>query len=160
MPSFDAVSEFDTQELNNAVNQATKEITNRFDLKNSDGKVEQNDSEVTLSAKESFQLEQIKEILKSKLIKRKIDVRAIEEKELVVNLGSSRQTLLIKQGIETDVAKKMIKYIKDKKLKVQAAIQGEKVRVTGKKRDDLQEVIALLKEEDFGIPLQFDNFRD
>ncbi len=164
MPSFDIVSEFDLQELNNAVNQANREIGNRFDLKGTSCKVEHQAADVTLIADEEFQLGQIKEIFKNQLIKRGIDVRAMDEQEPQINLGSARQTIIIKQGIESLLAKKIVKQIKETKIKVQASIQGEKVRVTGKKRDELQQIISFLKEQvkenKIELPLQYDNFRD
>lgn len=160
MPSFDIVSEFDAQELNNAVNQANREIGNRFDLKGTGCKVEQEKDDVVVHADEEFQLEQVKDIFRNQLIKRGIDVRAIEEQDAVVNLGNARQAITMKQGVDTVLAKKIVKMIKEKKMKVQASIQGEKVRVTGKKRDDLQSVIAFIKEQELEQPLQYDNFRD
>ena len=160
MPSFDIVSEFDAQELNNAVNQANREIGNRFDLKGTGCKVEQEKDDVVVHADEEFQLEQVKDIFRNQLIKRGIDVRAIEEQDAVVNLGNARQAITMKQGVDTVLAKKIVKMIKEKKMKVQASIQGEKVRVTGKKRDDLQSVIAFIKDQELDQPLQYDNFRD
>lgn len=160
MPSFDIVSEFDAQELNNAVNQANREIGNRFDLKGTGCKVEQEKDDVVVHADEEFQLEQVKDIFRNQLIKRGIDVRAIEEQDAVVNLGNARQAITMKQGVDTVLAKKIVKMIKEKKMKVQASIQGEKVRVTGKKRDDLQSVIAFIKDQELEQPLQYDNFRD
>lgn len=164
MPSFDIVSEFEMQELNNAVNQANREIGTRFDLKGTSCKVEHQEANVTLIGDEEFQVNQIRDIFKNQLIKRGIDIRAVEEQDPQVNLGSARQVLVIKQGIESLLAKKIVKLIKETKLKVQASIQGEKVRVSGKKRDDLQNAIVLLKEmvkdNKIELPLQYDNFRD
>ena len=164
MPSFDIISEFEMQELNNAVNQANREITNRFDLKGTSCKVEHQGAEVTLIADEEFQISQIRDIFKNQLIKRGIDIRAVEEKEAQIALGNAKQALLVKQGIESQLAKKIVKQIKDTKVKVQASIQGEKVRVTGKKRDDLQQIMAhlkeLVKDNKIELPLQYDNFRD
>jgi uncharacterized protein YajQ (UPF0234 family) len=160
MPSFDIVSEVDIQEVRNAVDQANREIGTRFDFKGVDAQFEQNDSEITLRAEQEFQLNQMMDILRQKLVKRGVDVAAMDIKEPQTSLNAARQAVLIKQGIETDVAKKMVKDIKASKLKVQAQIQGEQVRVTGKKRDDLQQVIALMRQADYGLPLQYQNFRD
>lgn len=164
MPSFDIVSEFEMQELNNAVNQANREIGNRFDLKGTGCKVEHEGADVTLIADEEFQVGQVKEIFKGQLIKRGIDIRAVDEQAPLISLGNARQILVIKQGIESLIAKKIVKQIKDTKVKVQASINGEKIRVTGKKRDDLQEIISVLKElvkdSKIELPLQYDNFRD
>jgi len=160
MPSFDVVSEVDVQEVRNAVDQANREIATRFDFKGVDASFELNDSEVTLRAEVEFQLQQMLGILHQKLVKRKVDVAALEEKEPESSLNAARQQVIVRQGIDSDTAKKMVKLIKGSKIKVQAQIQGEQVRVSGKKRDDLQQVIALLREQDFGLPLQFTNFRD
>jgi cyclic-di-GMP-binding protein len=160
MPSFDIVSEVDIQEVRNAVDQANREIGTRFDFKGVEAEFEQNESEITLKAEQEFQLNQMMDILRQKLVKRSVDIAAMDIKDPQTNLNAARQTVLIKQGIETDTAKKMVKEIKASKLKVQAQIQGEQVRVTGKKRDDLQQVITLLRESDYGLPLQYQNFRD
>ena len=160
MPSFDVVSEVDIQEVRNAVDQANREIGTRFDFKGVDAKFEQSDSDITLRAEQEFQLTQMLDILRQKLAKRKIDVACMDVKEPETSLNAARQSVLIKQGIETDLAKKMVKAIKASKIKVQAQIQGEQIRVTGKKRDDLQEVMGLLRDCDYGLPLQFTNFRD
>ncbi len=160
MPSFDVVSEVDMHELRNAVDQANREISNRFDFKGSDAKVEQNETELTVHAESDFQIEQINEILNRSLAKRGIDIQCLEREQIETANMRARQKVKVKQGIDKEMAKKLVKSIKDAKLKVQAAIQGEQVRVTGKKRDDLQEVIAMLRKEDFGLPLQFNNFRD
>ena len=160
MPSFDVVSEVDIQEVRNAVDQANREIGTRFDFKGVDAKFEQSDSDITLRAEQEFQLTQMLDILRQKLAKRKIDVACMDVKEPETSLNAARQSVLIKQGIETDLAKKMVKAIKASKIKVQAQIQGEQIRVTGKKRDDLQEVMGLLRDGDYGLPLQFTNFRD
>lgn len=160
MPSFDIVSEVDIQEVRNAVDQANREIGTRFDFKGVEAEFEQNESEITLKAEQEFQLNQMMDILRQKLVKRSVDIAAMDIKDPQTNLNAARQTVLIKQGIDTDVAKKMVKEIKASKLKVQAQIQGEQVRVTGKKRDDLQQVITLLRESDYGLPLQYQNFRD
>jgi hypothetical protein len=161
MPSFDIVSEVDKHELTNAVDQANKEVTTRFDFKGTDSKFELNDLEIKMLTESEFQLDQMYNVLTSKLSKRGIDLRAIELKDPDIQLKTAKQSVLVHQGLDTPVAKKIIKILKDAKLKVQAQIQGDSVRVTGKKRDDLQEAIALLKaQEDFERPLQFNNFRD
>jgi cyclic-di-GMP-binding protein len=160
MPSFDIVSEVDLQEVRNAVDQANREVGTRFDFKGVDAKFEQNDAEIKLSADQEFQLNQMMDILRQKLVKRKVDVASMDIRDPETTLNAARQLVLIKQGIDTDTAKKMVKSIKGSKLKVQAQIQGEQVRVTGKKRDDLQQVMAFLREADFDLPLQFNNFRD
>ena len=159
MPSFDVVSELDKHELTNALDNAAKELDRRFDLK---GKCsfKTKDKSVTLTAEADFMLEQMLDILRSSLVKRKIDVQCIETKDPFPSGKVVKQEVTFREGIDKDLAKKIVALIKDKKLKVQAAIQGEQVRVTGKKRDDLQEAIALLRGESLGMPLQFNNFRD
>ncbi|MEW7979925.1 MAG: YajQ family cyclic di-GMP-binding protein [gamma proteobacterium symbiont of Phacoides pectinatus] len=160
MPSFDIVSEVDLQEVRNAVDQANREVTTRFDFKNVDARFEQKGAEITLRAESDFQLKQMLDILRQKLVKRNIDIGCMESGKPETSLNNARQQVTIRQGIDTDTARKMVKGIKAGKLKVQAQIQGEQVRVTGKKRDDLQQVIALLRDADYGLPLQFNNFRD
>jgi len=160
MPSFDVVSEVDLQEVNNAVDQANREVGTRFDFRGVEARFERNDDLVKITAEADIQLHQMLDILRSKLAKRSIDIGVMEIKDPEHSGKLFHQSVLIKQGIESLMAKKMVKMIKDKKMKVQAAIQGEKIRVTGKKRDDLQAVIAILKEEKFDLPLQFKNFRD
>ncbi|MCG7923344.1 MAG: YajQ family cyclic di-GMP-binding protein [Candidatus Thiodiazotropha lotti] len=160
MPSFDIVSEVDLQEVRNAVDQANREIGTRFDFKGVDAQFEQNESEINLKAEQEFQLNQMMDILRQKLVKRGVDVAAMDIKEPQTSLNAARQAVVIKQGIETDIAKKMVKEIKASKLKVQAQIQGDQLRVSGKKRDDLQQVITLMRESDYGLPLQYQNFRD
>jgi len=160
MPSFDIVSEVDLQEVRNAVDQANREVTTRFDFKGVDASFEQTGAEILLRAEQDFQLKQMMDILRQKLVKRHVDVGSMDTKRPETSLNAARQQVLIKQGIETLTAKKMVKAIKSAKIKVQAQIQGEQVRVTGKNRDDLQQVIALLKEDDHGLPLQFINFRN
>ncbi|MCU7924560.1 MAG: YajQ family cyclic di-GMP-binding protein [Candidatus Thiodiazotropha sp. (ex Dulcina madagascariensis)] len=160
MPSFDIVSEVDLQEVRNAVDQANREIGTRFDFKGVDAEFELADSEITLRAEQEFQLGQMMDILRQKLVKRSVDIAAMAIKDPQVSLNAARQLVIIKQGIETDVAKKMVKEIKASKLKVQAQIQGDQIRVTGKKRDDLQQVITSLRKADYGLPLQYQNFRD
>ncbi|MBD9676689.1 YajQ family cyclic di-GMP-binding protein [Pseudomonas nicosulfuronedens] len=159
MPSFDVVSELDKHELTNALDNATKELDRRFDLK---GKCsfEAKEKSITLTAEADFMLEQMLDILRSSLVKRKIDAQCMEVKDSFASGKVVKQEVDFREGIDKDLAKKIVALIKDKKLKVQAAIQGEQVRVTGKKRDDLQEAIALLRGESLGMPLQFNNFRD
>jgi cyclic-di-GMP-binding protein len=160
MPSFDVVSEIDTHELTNAVDQASRELSQRFDFKNTGAKFELEETTVTMSAPADFQLKQMLEILKLKIAKRGIDIVCLEVKDPVVNLAVAKQLVILRHGIDQETGKKVTRLIKDSKLKVQAQIQGEKVRVTGKKRDDLQEAIALLRKGTFEVPLQYDNFRD
>ncbi|HHZ83132.1 MAG TPA: YajQ family cyclic di-GMP-binding protein [Nitrospirales bacterium] len=160
MPSFDVISEVDTQEVTNAVDQATRELGTRFDFKGTDAKFELGGTTVTMRAPSDFQLKQLFDILTKRLSSRSIDIRCLQLDPPQINVGSAWQVVKVRQGIETELAKKMVKMIKNEKFKVQAAIQGDKVRVSGKKRDDLQEVIAFLKEADLGMPLQFDNYRD
>lgn len=160
MPSFDVVSEIDMHELTNAVDQANREVGNRFDFKNTGAEFELQDSQIQLKAQVDFQLQQMLDVLRAKFAKRNIDIACLDIQEPVISVNEARQTAIVQQGIETATARKVIKLIKDKKLKVQTAIQGEQVRVTGKKRDDLQTVIALLRESDLGLPLQYVNFRD
>lgn len=160
MPSFDIVSEVDAQEVRNAVDQANREVGQRFDFKGSNAKFEIAGDQVTLRAQEEFQLKQMMDILRSKLAKRKVDVGCLEIRDSELSLHAARQLVLIRQGIDNDLAKRMVKAIKATKIRVQAQVQGEQVRVTGKKRDDLQQVITLVREADYGIPLQFVNFRD
>jgi len=161
MPSFDVVSELDKHEVTNAVENAVKDLDRRYDLKGK-GSFEFKDKEltVTLTAEAEFQLEAMIEILKLALIKRKIDVQCLEVKDAYASGKVMKQEAVLKEGIDKELAKKIVAHIKDAKLKVQAAIQGEQVRVTGKKRDDLQEAIAALRGKEFGMPLQFNNFRD
>jgi uncharacterized protein YajQ (UPF0234 family) len=160
MPSFDVVSEVDLQEVNNAVDQANREVGTRFDFRGVEARFERNDDVVNLTAEADIQLDQMLDILRSKLAKRSIDTGVMEIQDPTHRGKLFHQGVLIKQGIESLVAKKMVKMVKDKKMKVQAAIQGEKIRVTSKKRDDLQKVIAMFKDADLDIPLQYENFRD
>ncbi len=160
MPSFDVVSEIDTHELTNAVDQAVRELTQRFDFKGTDASFELEETTVTLSAPAEFQLKQMLEILRMRLAKRGIDVACLEVKDPVVNLAVAKQHVVLRHGIDADTGRKVARSLKDSKLKVQAQVQGDKVRVTGKKRDDLQEAIALLRKGEFDVPLQFNNFRD
>jgi len=160
MPSFDVVSKTDNHEVTNAVDQTNREIGTRFDFKGSDARVELTKNTLTLIAPTDFQLKQVDEILRNKLSKRQVDVRMLEYKDADVKLNEARQTVEVKQGIDAEKAKKIVKLIKENGLKVQAAIQGDQVRVTGKKRDDLQAVIAFLREAKLELQLQFENFRD
>ncbi len=161
MPSFDVVSEVDKQELKNAVDQCNKEVSTRFDFKGSDARVEQNDYVLTVFADDDFKLDQVKDVLNNKLVKRNIDIRTVDVKDVQkVSGGKVKQEITIKTGVETELAKKIIRLLKDSKMKVQAAIQGDTVRVSGAKRDILQEAIALLRKDITELPLQFNNFRD
>jgi uncharacterized protein YajQ (UPF0234 family) len=161
MPSFDVVSEADMIEVKNAVDQSNKEITTRFDFKGSSAKVEQKDNELTAFADADFQLEQVRDVLTNKLAKRKVDVRFLDAGKIEKIGGDKvKQVIRIKNGIETEDAKKIVRVIKDSKMKVQASIQGESVRVTGAKRDDLQAAMALLRKDVPDMPLEFNNFRD
>lgn len=160
MPSFDIVSEVDIHMVTNAVDQAGRVIANRFDFKGVDAKYEREERAITVIAEAEFQIEQMNDILQNALHKCGIDIKCMDYGDIQMSGKHAKQVVNLKHGLDSDTARKMVKKIKDKKLKVQAAIQGEQVRVTGKKRDDLQTVIAFLKEEDFGLPLQFNNFRD
>jgi uncharacterized protein YajQ (UPF0234 family) len=160
MPSFDIVSEVDMHEVTNAVDQANREVSTRFDFKGSDARFELKDSVITLTADGEFQLQQMLSILQSKLTRRGVDIACLEIGKPETAGKGVRQEVTLRQGLDTPLAKKIVKLIKDARLKVQAAIQGEQVRVTGKKRDDLQQVIAMLKEARLDLPLQFTNFRD
>ena len=160
MPSFDVVSEVDHHELKNAVDQANREIGTRYDFKGSNSIIEQSGNEPTLQAESDFQIKQMIPILKEKMSKRGIDVECLDFGDVVEMNKRARQPVSVREGLDTDLARKMVKIIKEKKLKVQAAIQGDQLRVTGKKRDDLQQVMALLRESNLEIPLQFNNFRD
>ncbi len=160
MPSFDVVSQVDLHELTNAVDQANREIANRFDFKGTDSRIERSGLLLTLEGSNEFQLRQMLDILFSKLVKRGVDIGSLEEGKVQESGSRARQDLTVRQGIDKDTARKMVKLVKESKLKVQAAVQGEQVRVTGKKRDELQQVIALLREASFEVPLQYLNFRD
>jgi len=160
MPSFDIVSEIDKHELSNAVDQANREISTRFDLKGTSAGVELEDNRIKLTADGNFQAKQLVDILRVKLIKREIDINCMDVEPCQPSGKGVNQMVLVREGIEQSLGKKIIKMIKDAKLKVQTSIQGEKLRVTGKKRDDLQQVIKLIKEASLEWPLQFNNFRD
>lgn len=161
MPSFDVVSEANMVEVRNAVDQTNKEISSRFDFKGSDARVEQKEAELTAFADSEFQLKQLKDVLTSKMTRRSVDVRFLDEGKIEKISGDKvKQVITIRNGIETERAKKIVRLIKDSKLKLQAAIQGDAVRVTGPKKDNLQAAIALLKEQVTDLPLEFNNFRD
>ena len=160
MPSFDVVSEVNHHELSNAVDQANREVTTRFDFKGTGSNFELAGNLITMNTQSEFQLQQMYDILCNKLVKRSVDIACLEQGEPNVQLKTATQAVTVREGIETADARKMVKLIKERKMKVQAAIQGDQLRVTGKKRDDLQAVIALLKGSDFTVPLQFRNFRD
>lgn len=160
MPSFDIVSKVDEQEVLNAVDNANRELATRFDFRGVQASFELKDMTVTMKADAEFQLQQMRDIFQSKAVKRGLDVRSFESEKVVFSGKTCSQQLKLKQGIEKDMAKKVVNLIKESKIKVQAAIQGDEVRVTGKKRDDLQEAIALLRQSDLGQPFQYQNFRD
>ncbi len=160
MPSFDVVSEIDTHELTNAVDQANRELSQRFDFKGTEARFELLESTVTMIAEAEFQLQQMLDILKLRLAKRGIDLACLDVQDAKVNLARATQPVVLKQGIDAESGRKVSRLIKDSKLKVQAQIQGDKVRIVGKKRDDLQEAIAFLRRAEVGVPLQFNNFRD
>lgn len=160
MPSFDVVSELNAHEVTNAVDQASRELQQRFDFKDTGARFELEEFVVTLHAQVEFQLKQMLDILKTRLSKRGIDVNCVEVKDVETNLAAARQQVILRHGIDQDAGKKIVKAIKESRLKLQAQIQGDKVRVTGKSRDDLQTAIALLRKEKLELPLQFENFRD
>ena len=161
MPSFDVVSEVDIHEVNNALDQANREVGTRFDFKGIDASFSLTDKEeISVCAEVDFQIQQMLEILRAKLVKRGVDIKSLQEGE--IQIAGKKATMIVKvqQGIESEIARKVVKLVKESKIKVQTAIQGDKLRVTGKKRDELQEVIAMLREANLGIPLQYNNFRD
>ena len=160
MPSFDIVSEVDMHELSNAVNNANRAISQRFDFKGTETGVKQSKEEITLYSESEFQVQQVLDILHKEMIRRKVDIKSLEEGEVKPNGKLMEQKMILRQGVDKDSARKIVKLIKEQKLKVQSAIQGEQVRVTGKKRDDLQAVMAMLKQQDLDVPLQYTNFRD
>jgi cyclic-di-GMP-binding protein len=161
MPSFDVVSEANIVEVKNAVDQSNKEISTRFDFKGSDARVEQKERELTAYADSDFQLNQVRDVLTGKMVKRNVDVRFLDNGKIEKIGGDKvKQVIKIKNGIESDAAKKIVRTIKDSKMKVQASIQGDAVRITGAKRDDLQAAMALLRKEVADLPLEFNNFRD
>ncbi len=160
MPSFDVVSDFDAHEASNAVDQANREVNTRFDFKGTGSRFELDTQVITLTTQSDFQLKQMLDILRQKLAKRSIDVGCMQEQEVEISGSEARQKVILRRGIEADLARKLVKMVKSSKLKLQAAIQGDKLRISGKKRDDLQNVIGLLKEADVDLPLQYENFRD
>lgn len=161
MPSFDIVSEVDVVEIKNAVEQYNKEVSNRFDFKGSDARVEQGDKVLTVFADDDFKLEQVIDVLKTKLSKRNVDIRCLDYAKVEKVSGNKvKQAITVKVGVDTELAKKLVRLIKDSKLKVQASIQGDAVRVSGAKRDLLQECIAMVRKEVTDFPLQYNNFRD
>lgn len=160
MPSFDVVSEFDPHEASNAVDQANREVNTRFDFKGTGSKFVLDGQLITMSSQTDFQLKQMLDILRQKLAKRGVDIACIKEEEPELTISEARQKIILRQGIDTPLARDLVKKIKASKLKVQSAIQGEKLRVSGKKRDDLQAVISLLKDAKVDLPLQYENFRD
>lgn len=160
MPSFDVVSDFDVQEARNAVDQANREVDTRFDFKGTGSKFGLDGTIITLKSQTEFQLQQMLTILRQKLAKRGIDIACMQEEEPEVTSSEARQKVVLRQGIDAPLARDLVKMIKNSKIKVQAAIQGDKLRVTGKKKDDLQAVIAMLREAKVDLPLQYENFRD
>ena len=161
MPSFDIVSEVDMHEVNNAIDQANREVGTRFDFKGIDAKFEVTEqSDILVAAEVDFQVRQMLEILRGKLVKRGVEIKSLVEGEVETTLQKATMNVKIQQGIESEIARKIVKMVKATKIKVQTAIQGEKLRVSGKKRDDLQKVMSMLKDASLGIPLQYDNFRD
>lgn len=160
MPSFDVVSEVDFHEVTNAVDQANRELTTRFDFRGVEARYERSEDIINMTADADIQLQQMLDILQSKLNRRGVDIACLEVADSEKLGKKVKQKVTLRQGLDSDTARKIVKIIKEAKLKVQAAIQGEKVRITGKKRDDLQEAIAALKAAELGLPLQFNNFRD
>ena len=160
MPSFDVVSEIDMHETANAVDQANREVGNRFDFKGTDSRYALEDTQITLYSQSDFQLRQMLDIMQTKLSKRGIDIACLKIEDPEISGKTARQRITLRQGIDQETARGIIRLIKDSKLKVQTAIQGDKLRVTGKKRDDLQAVIALLRANPVDLPLQYVNFRD
>lgn len=161
MPSFDTVSEANMVEVRNAVDQAGKEISTRFDFKGSDARVEQKERELTAYADSEFQLSQVRDVLTAKLVKRNVDVRFLDQGKIEKIGGDKvKQIVTVKKGVTGDLAKKIVRLVKDSKIKVQASIQGDAVRVSGTKRDDLQSTIAMLRKDVTDTPLDFNNFRD
>lgn len=160
MPSFDIVSKLDKHELTNAVDQANREVKNRFDFKDTYASFELNENIITLTAPNKFQLQQMLLILEPKLVKRNIELNCLEREEPSENLHEAKQKITIKHGIDHNLGKKINKIIKDSQFKVQSSVMGDHIRVNSKKRDDLQNIISLLKEQELEIPLQFENFRE
>lgn len=160
MPSFDVVSDFDAHEAANAVDQANREVNTRFDFKGTGSKYELDKEVITLTSQSDFQLQQMLDILRQKLARRGIDLGCLDEQEPEITGSGARQNVILRRGIDSELARKLVKTVKNSKIKVQAAIQGDKLRISGKKRDDLQATIRLLKDTDVDLPLQYENFRD
>ncbi len=160
MPSFDAVSEVDMHEAHNAVDQANREVGNRFDFKGTESKYEQDDTVITLHSETDFQLKQMLDIVQDKLTRRGLDIACLKIDDPEISGKQARQRITLRQGLDAPLAKKIVQAIKQSKLKVQASIMGDRVRISGKKKDDLQKVMALLREQDYELPLQFINFRE
>ncbi len=160
MPSFDVVSEVDKHELTNAVDQATRELSTRFDFKGSKARFERSDNVITIIAEGEFQVKQLLEILQNKLTKRGIDIDCLDYGTVSQNLAEARQPVTVREGVDKDTARAVLKLIKESKVKTTAQVQQNQVRVTGKNRDDLQAIIAVLRKAELGLPLQFTNFRD
>ena len=160
MPSFDVKSEIDKHELTNAVDQANRVLKNRYDFKEANAEFKLNDDSIILTAKEDFHVKQMLPVLSEAIAKRNIDIRVLKPENIEVANNAARQTVTLQEGIDRDLAKSITTLIKKSKLKVQSAIQGENIRITGKKRDDLQDAIQHIKDQKYAIPLQFDNFRD
>lgn len=160
MPSFDVVSEFDTHEVRNAVDQANREVTTRFDFKGTDSKFTLDAEIITMISQSDFQLKQMLDILRQKLAKRSVDIGCIKAEKPEFSGSEARQKIVLRKGIDTPLARDLVKKVKASKIKVQAAIQGDKLRISGKKRDDLQAIISILKEAKVDLPLQYENFRD
>ena len=160
MPSFDIKSEIDKHELTNSIDQANRVLKNRFDFKDANAEFKLNGDSITLTAKEDFHIKQMLGVLKEAITKRNIDVRVLKPENIEISNNTAKQIVALQEGIDRDLAKSITALIKKSKLKVQSAIQGESVRVTGKKRDDLQDAIQAIKDQKYSLPLQFDNFRD
>ncbi len=160
MPSFDVVSELDNHQVTNAVDQSNRVVGNRFDFKGVDAKFKRKDNIVEVIAESDFQVRQMVEMLQAELIRREVDVKCMDIGDIIERGKTASCIVTLQEGIDSDTARKIVKLIKGAKLKVQAAVQGEQVRITGKKRDDLQQVIAFLRKEDMDVPLQYQNFRD
>jgi len=160
MPSFDVVSDFDAHEAKNAVDQSSREVNTRFDFKGTGSKFEFDGQVVSLTSETDFQLKQMLDILRQKIAKRGIDIACLDEREPELSGSEARQKVILRKGIDSDLARKLVKLVKGSKIKVQTAIQGDQLRVSGKKRDNLQAVISLLKNADVELPLQYENFRD
>ena len=160
MPSFDVVSDFDAHEARNGVDQANREVTTRFDFKGTGSKYTLDDQVITLVSQSEFQLQQMLDILRQKIVKRGIDIACFDEQDPEFSGTEARQRVIMKKGIDSELARKLVKMVKSNKLKVQAAIQGDQLRISGKKRDDLQAAISMFKDADIELPLQYENFRD